>query len=338
MKNLYKRKWLNIVLLIILAFCMLSISGFSQENKIIIKLGHHHTIDSFPDLVAHRISEIVNEKTNGRVVIDIYPGAQLGQEQEACQGILMGTLQMSILSPSFYDSTIKGFGVDVLPFTYKDSDQLSMILNDSPVGKKLEERYIENGGRILGWISLGSREMLFADKEITRFEEFKGLKMRSPENDMWVNMFTAIGCKPTPITWGEAYTALQAGIVDGMESPLSSIKDMKFFEVAKYALETHHMMGMMIIVINEKLFQKLPEDIQKIIIEAGHEAVDYCTELDREAEKSTAAWLKEQGMKINEVSEEDAAKFREAILPIIDKWAEAHDCVDLVEEIRTLTK
>lgn len=338
MKNLYKIKWLNIILLVILASCMLSMAGFSQENKIIIKLGHHHTLGSIADQAARKLSEIVKEKSNGNVEIDIYPGAQLGQETEACEGILMGTLQMTIVSPSFYDTTVKGFGVDVLPFMYKDIDQINMVLNESSVGKELDKRFIEKGGRILGWYSEGFREMIFREKEIKTFEELKGLKMRSPENEIWIEMFRALGCGPTPITWGECYTALRAGITDGMESPLSNVEEMKFDEAIKYCLLTHHMMGEMILVINEKFYQGLPEDIQKIIIEAGHEAADYATQLAREIDKAAIGRLEEKGIKFNEVSEEDSVKFKEALTPVVDKWAKDHDCTDIVEDIRKLTE
>lgn len=338
MKNLYKIKWLNIILLVILTSCMLSMAGFSQEKKIIIKLGHHHTMGGIVDQTAQKLSEIVKEKSNGNVEIHIYPGAQLGQEKEACEGILMGTLQMTIVSPSFYDTTAKGFGVDVLPFIYKDIDQINMVLNESSVGKELGKRLLEKGGRILGWFPLGSREMIFIEKEIKTFKEFKGLKMRSPENEMWVEMFRALGSGPTAITWGECYTALQTGIVDGMESPLANVKDMKFYEVIEYCLLTHHMMAEMIMVINEKYYQGLPEDIQKIIIEAGREAVDYATQLTRAVDKEVVVWLTEQGIKFNEVSEEDFVKFKEALTPMVDKWAKAHDCTDLVEDIRKLVE
>ncbi len=338
MKNLYKRKWLNIILLIILAFCMLSITGFSQEKKIIIKLGHHHNVGSIVDQTAHKLSEIVKEKSNGNVEIDIYPGAQLGQEKEACEGVLMGTLQMTIVSAAFFDTTVKGFGVDILPYMYKDIDQANMVFNESSVGKELEKRFLEKGGRILGWFPLGSREMIFVDKDIKRFEELEGLKMRSPENEIWIGMFRALGTRPAPITWGECYTALKTGVVDGMEAPLSDVQGMNFYEVVKYCLLTHHMMNQMIMVVNEKFYQGLPEDIQKIIIEAGRETAGYTVQLVHEVNKEILGWLTEKGMKFNEVSEEDSVKFRETLIPMIDEWAKANDCVDLIEDIRTLTK
>ncbi|MBE3089032.1 MAG: TRAP transporter substrate-binding protein [Actinobacteria bacterium] len=339
MKNLFKTKWLSIILLVILGVCAFSIGGFSQEEKIILKFGHCHTVGSILDKTAHKFSEIVKEKSNDRVEVDIFPGAQLGQEKEAAEGVLMGSLQISFITPAFFQDIAKGFGLDLLPFVFKDNDQVSMVFNESPIGEELNRRLIEKGARVLGWIPLGMRQMIFVDKDIKKIEQFKGLKMRSPENEIWVEMYRAFGSRPTTITWGECYTALQTGVVEGMCSPLTSLIDMKFAEVVKYCLLTSHMTGEMIMIINEKTFQGLPNDIQKIIIEASHEATVYGSELTREAEREVITTLKEQyGIKFSEPTEEDYVKFKEAVIPMVDKWAKEHDCVDLLESIRKLTK
>jgi len=339
MTNLYKIKWLNIVLVVILAFCVLSIAGFSQENKIIIKLGHHHPIESILDKTAHKLSEVVEEKTNGRVKIEIYPGSQLGEEMEACEGILMGSLQMTIVTPSFFQDVAKGFGIDALPYMFKDNKQANLVLNESSVGEELNRRLIEKGARILAWIPLGMEVLLFKNKDIKRFEDLKGLKMRSPENEIYINMLRAWGCRPAAITWGEAYTALKTGVVDGMAgSPISTILDNKFYEVAEYCLLTNNISAQMMILINEKSFQGLPKHIQEIIVQAGREAAVYGGELNDKITKRAKTFLEEKGMKFNEVTEEDLLKFKEAVVPVVNKWGEEHESQDLIEEISKLNK
>jgi tripartite ATP-independent transporter DctP family solute receptor len=338
MKRMYKNNCINIVLIIVLFLSFLAMTSFAQEEKIIIKLGHHHNVGGLVDKLSNKFKEIAEEKSGGRLRIDIFPGAQLGQEREASEGILMGTLQMTVVTDSNYDNTVNGFGISILPFVYDSFEQQIRIFNDSPVGKELDAKLLEKGGRILGWLVPGSRSMIFTDKEVKTLEDMKGLKMRSPESDLFISMFKALGTQPTSITWGEAYTALQTGVADGMESPPGMIKDMQFYEVTKYCLLTNHMWGAMNLIINENLFQKLPEDIQKVIIEAGREAIDYANQFAIEDQEKATTWLEEQGMVFYELTEEERGKFKEALLPVDAQWVEKHEATALFEKIQELTK
>mgnify|MGYP001050437587 CR=1 FL=1 len=337
MKKFYRMKWLIIFLLVILAISFLLISG-NAEEKIILKLGHHHNVGGQVDKLCYKFKELAEEKSNGHLQINIFPGGQLGQEKEAIEGILMGTLQLTVVTSSFFANIADGFGLDALPFMYNSFEQVTKVFTDSEAGKELEKNLIEKGGRILGWFIFGSRNMLFIDKEIKTLEEIKGLKMRSPENDIWIGMFRSLGCRPTPITWGECYTALQTGVVDGMESPIAMTIDMKFHEVAKYCLLTHHMWGAMNLIINEALFEKLPKDIQDVIICAGKEAVNYANQLAIKEQEEAIVWLKNYGMKFIELPPEEWNKFKESVVPMVDKWAQNNNATHLVGIIREITK
>jgi len=337
MKRFYEKKWLNIILFVILTISILFVSG-NAEEKTILKLGHHHNVGGQVDKLALKFKELVEEKSKGRLQIDIFPGAQLGQEKEAIEGVLMGSLQLTIVTSSFFSNIADGFGIDALPFVYNSFEQATKVFTDSEVGEVLGKKLIEKGGRILGWFIFGSRNMLFIDKEIKTLEEIKGLKMRSPENDLWIGMFRSLGCRPTPITWGECYTALQTGVVDGMESPIAMTIDMKFYEVAKYCLLTHHMWGAMNLIINEGLFEKLPKDLQDVIVRAGKEATDYANQLAIKEQEEAVKWLKNNGMKFTELSQEERNKFKEAVVPMVNKWAKDNDAAHLIEIIRELAK
>lgn len=310
----------------------------AKEELIVIKLGHHHNVDGVVDIYCKKFAELASTKSSGRIRVDVYPGAQLGQENEAAEGILMGTQQMSGVSTTAYNNLVKGFGLDMLPFMFDSYESIMHVFTDSPVGEELESRLLKQNGRILGWIALGGRHMIFTDKDIKTVSEMKGMKMRSPESDLFVGMFNALGCRPTPITWGETYTALQTSVVDGMESPTTSMKDMKFYEVAKYCLLTNHMWGTFNLVINEGFFQSLTQDIQQIIIESGKEASVYANKVSEEEEKKSIDFLKEKGMTFNELSQEDAVIMREAIEPVIETWGKDHGAVELIRMLREETK
>jgi len=191
-------------------------------EKVVIKLGHHHTVGSQVDNFAKKFAELVAQKTNGQAEVQIFPAAQLGQEAEAVEGIHLGTLQMTIGSSPFLDKYSREQGIEQLPFIFDDWDHAQRCMK-GPVAAELAKRLEQKSNvKALGWMSIGWRHMLFRDKVVDTLEGMKGLKMRSPQTDIYVKMFEALGSKPTTITWGEAYTALQTGVVDGMETPLQS--------------------------------------------------------------------------------------------------------------------
>ncbi|MEA4848235.1 MAG: TRAP transporter substrate-binding protein [Clostridiaceae bacterium] len=345
MEKLKMKKLLNLLLLPVILISAVTTgcggkeAGAAQpadakEAPVVIKLGHHHNVDGIVDIYCKKFAELAGAKSSGRIKVEVYPGAQLGQEFEAAEGILMGTQQMSGVSTTAYNNLVKGFGIDMLPFMFNSFASVTNVFADSPVGKELENRLIEKKGRILGWIALGGRHMIFTDKNITSVSAMKGMKMRSPESDLFVGMFNALGCSPTPITWGETYTALQTKVVDGMEAPTTSMKDMKFYEVAKYCLLTNHMWGTFNLVINEDFFQSLPEDLRQIVIDSGKEASEYANKVSEEEEKKAIEFLKEKGMVFNEVSAEDEAIMREAMGPVIDKWGKDHEAEELIKLLR----
>ncbi|MDD4835071.1 MAG: TRAP transporter substrate-binding protein [Lutispora sp.] len=343
MKNSITKRLLSILLLLVFFISAITTGCGSkpvdsvesaESANIVIKLGHHHNVDGIVDIYSKKFAELASTKSNGRIRVDVYPGAQLGQEFEAAEGILIGTQQMSGVSTTAYNNLVKGFGLDMLPFMFDSYESIINVFANSPVGEELENRLLKQNGRVLGWIALGGRHMIFTDKNIKSVNQMKGMKMRSPESDLFVGMFNALGCRPTPITWGETYTALQTSVVDGMESPTTSMKDMKFFEVAKYCLLTNHMWGTFNLVINEGFFQSLPEDIQQIIIDSGKEASVYANKISEEEEKKSIDFLKEKGMIFNELSQEDAVIMRESVEPVIDKWGKDHGATELIKMLR----
>jgi tripartite ATP-independent transporter DctP family solute receptor len=339
MKTIRYQKFVAVTFVISFLFFISAGIAWSQEKPIVIKLGHHHSVGAVLDQIAHKFANIAKERSKGRLKIDVYPGAQLGQELEAAEGVHMGTLQMSIVSAVTYDHLASGLGMDMLPFFYSGWEDVFKIFNtNSPVGSVLEKRLLNKGVRILGWYAYGGRNMYFIDKNCKTMADMKGLKMRSMETELFINMYRAIGCRPTPITWGECYTALQTHVVDGMCSPPLAAKDMKFYEVLNYSLQTRHIWSTMITVINEKFFETLPNDLQKIIVEAGIQANDWANKRSKKDDRNAVQFFRKHGMVINDLSEEERDKFVEACQPIATDWAKEHNAVDIVMQARKLLK
>lgn len=310
--------------------------GETGQEEISIRLGHHHAVDGSVDKLANKISELAAEKSGGAMKIEVFPGGQLGQEQEAIDGINMGTLEMSIVSPGLMDQYDPIFGIETLPFIFEDWDHADSALNGE-VGQVLRDRLLEESDiHIMGFMHLGFRHMITQSKPIESLEDIQGMKMRSPEAWVWVRMFELLGANPTPVTWGEAYTALQTGVVEGMESPASNILDMKFNEVTDYLILSNHMFGTITVVLNEKVYQDLTDEQQNILDEAVTEAIDDINEnVARPEDKQAIETLKESGMTVIELTDVD--KWRSAVEPMYEEFTEkAPGSSEVIEMIHDL--
>lgn len=328
-----KKRFLALLLVVVMALSLCACGTQSADSTAAdgeetynFTLAHHHTVGSLTDQYCNDFAALVNEKTDGRVTITVYPGAQLGTEQEVADGLITGAQQFgAITSGGCYCDTVGGFGVETLPFMASDWDELWYIFNEAGVGDALNENLIESGARVLGWCPFGGRHMIFVDKNITSYKDIAGLNMRCPESSLYTGMFEALGASPTPITWSDCYTALQTKVVDGMETPLSSMVDMNFGEVTKYCLMTNHMWTCFSIAVNEELFSGLPEDIQEAIIEAGKEATENNYALQQQAEQDAIAACEEQGVVFNQLSEEEAAELPSLFDDMKAEWLQAMD-------------
>jgi tripartite ATP-independent transporter DctP family solute receptor len=287
-------------------------------DKLVIRHGHHHAVGGSEDMYAKKFAELVKAKSNGAIEVKVMPGAQLGQEGEAGEGIHLGTLQSTVCSSPFFSKYVKEMGIDYLPFVWVSWDHAAKALNGD-AGAQMNKRLaaVKSNVKILAWHQIGFRNMLLVKKRVKSLDDLKGLKMRSPESKFFISMFRSLGAKPTPITWGEVYTALQTGVVDGMECPYQSGIDMKFVEVAKHWTETKHMFSNMPHVVNEKWYNGLSPEHQKYLLEAAREAAKWSSAREEKKEKDVKDRLAKMGCTFDEV---DIKPFRERMTQVYDEF------------------
>lgn len=328
----------SVVWVFIFAFglILLSSAGVLAADKLVIRLGHHHAVGGQEDIYAHKFADLVSQKSNGRVAVKVLPGAQLGQEGEAAEGIHLGSLQTTVASSPFMSKYVKEMGVDYLPFIWESWEHAAKALNGA-AGEEMNRRLLaaKSNVRILAWHQIGFRSMLFVKKKVDSLEGMKGLKMRSPEMWFFISMFRALGAQPTPITWGEVYPALQAGVVDGMETPYQAGIDMKFVEVAKHWMETEHMFSNMPHHVNEKWYSSLPEETQKILYDSAQEAAAWISAKARQDEIEVKDKLKKMGCTFSKV---DKKPFRDRMTPVYQEWnkkvPDGQSLLDLIAQAR----
>jgi tripartite ATP-independent transporter DctP family solute receptor len=251
-------------------------------------------------------AEIVEVRSQGRIKVELYPSEQLAKEIEAIR-----LIQAEVIDMTTTGSTLTNwFEVATfceLPFLMKDSTDMNRYIQ-GPVGRLMEEEMIKKAGlRALGHFERGPRH-LTSNRPIRHPDDLKGLIIRVPNVPAFVTTWSTLGAKPTPMAFSEVFTSLQQGTIQAQENPFAMIHNAGFSEVQKYLNLTGHVISWVYPVVGEKQFQKLPPDLQEILLQAGKEMQAYEHQLFLENEKNVQEELKAEGMQFIEVDKEAFAK------------------------------
>lgn len=262
----------------------------------------------------------VEERSNGRIIVETYPNSQLGGEREELEGVQLGTIEMAVLSTAPFAGFFEKMMVLDLPYLFTDEKVADKVL-DGPFGDKLFDIMLqETGIRGLAWGENGIRHMANNIRPIKSPADIKGLKIRTQENQAHMDMISAFGGSPTPIAFPELYSSLQQGVIDGYENPISLITGMRFYEVTKYITLNAHVYGAYAFIVNDSFFQTLPEDLQTIIMEESKNWSKTEREFNRKQTEEGIDLIKEQGVEVTELSEEQINEFKELAKPIVDSY------------------
>ncbi|MBM7551610.1 TRAP transporter substrate-binding protein [Thalassobacillus pellis] len=270
-----------------------------------------------------KFKEIVEEKTDGKITIDAYFNAQLGDDQKMVGGLQAGTLDITIPSTSPMVGTIKQFGIFDFPFLFNNGEEADAVL-DGPVGKKVLEELPQHGLVGLAYWENGFRNLTNSVHPVESIKDFKGLKIRTMQNEVHLDVFQELGSNPTPMPFSEVFTALEGHTIDGQENPLATILSNKFYEVQDYLSLTRHVYTPFIFLISQMTWEDLSEEEQKIIKEAAIEAGEYQRKANRKANEEALQELKEKGIKVNEFPQKEKEKIKKQIQPVIDKYSKKY--------------
>lgn len=252
------------VLLVVLAFG----TAFAKEEYR-IKFGYSAS-DKETNFITFQdtFKKHVEEASNGRVVVDLYANAQLGGERQMLEGMTLGTIEMAMLSPGIAANIAPKFQVLDLPYLFKDRAAAYKVLDGKLMGI-LNDQLLPKGVRLVGFAENGFREITNNAKVIKSPEDLKGLKIRVQPIPAHLELFKAFGANPTPVDFGELYTALLQKTVDAQENPVTLIYSSKLYEVQKYMTMSDHVYAPSAVFISEAFYKRLPADIQKIVMEGA---------------------------------------------------------------------
>jgi TRAP-type transport system periplasmic protein len=295
--------------------CAGSIS-FAQ-SAIKLTLGHGAAPGNPRHEASVKFADTVKAKTNGRIEIQVAHSAQLGDDAAMVTALRSGTLDISANSQGAVSSVVPEYGALGLPFLFGDITKAWQML-DGPIGKELAEKSAAKGMVVLGYWDNGIRHISNSKRPIKTPADVKGLKLRTPPDAVTVDIVQALGGDAQQIKFSELYVALQQGVVDGQENPLTNIASAKLYEVQKYISLTGHKYESTPFLMGKRAWDKLSAADQKVFMEAAAEATQLQRKMNKEADDKLVAEIKAKGVQIDTV---DRAPFVTATKPVYDKWS-----------------
>jgi tripartite ATP-independent transporter DctP family solute receptor len=324
-----------------LAWCALALGSWlllaggnpaQAADPVVLKLSHHVPLTHPLQPLSETIAKDVLAQSGGKLKIEVYGAGQLGGLKDNTEGVSYGTLDMALVDYGSISTTVPQAAVIGLPFLFSSYAQVEKFF-DGEIGTALNKIILEKTKiRILKMTHSGFR-VIGSNKPITKLEDMKLIKIRVPEIPVYVNTMKALGANPTPIPWGELYTSLQTGVVEACEIPTETMFTGKIYEVAKNLVRTNHIYTDIGFTINEGVYQKLPDDLKKVLVDAINARVK---EHRAEVAANDEAFFKklvDAGMKPTTA---DLAPFVAAVKPVWDDFIAKANAGELVKQIQAL--
>lgn len=270
-----------------------------------------------------KFAELVKEYTGGKINVKVYPNAQLvgGDQMRQAEMVQSGAIDFMLNSTINIAPIIPEFNAFSLPFMFPNHEAVDAVTS-SKAGQMLFDVLEDYNMVGLAWGENGFRELTNNVRPISTPDDMKGLKIRVV-TPIYIDIMRALGANPIAMNWGEVFTSLQQGVIDGQENPIVGIIiPCKIYEVQKYLTNWHYSYDALALTVNKDVWESWPAEIQEQVKKAAVDAMKYQVEISREGLGEGIEFLKEQGMEVTDLTPEQLAAFRELTKPVYDKWAQ----------------
>jgi tripartite ATP-independent transporter DctP family solute receptor len=334
MNKKIKKLTLSIILLVV---CILGlwvpVSG--AEDPILIRIAFVSPINSdFPYVLAARMFEKeIEEETNGQVQVELFGDGQLGGERDAIEGLQLGTIETTIVANPTISAWNKKVLIWDMPFLFRDYEHAVKAVH-SDIEKDIMAELEKDGIMELGAYVHDVCHIYTTKKPIYTLEDMQGVKIRTMESPVQVDYINALGAMASPIAQPELYTALQQGVVEGSHGSTFNFWTSNHQDMCKYYTLTSNQIMPAHFLMSKKFYDTLPEDIQEMILRLGNEVMMYAEGVARRGADDKMELMKEVGIEIIEITEEERAKFRAKVQPVYDKWDE--ELGELVDRVAAM--
>lgn len=308
-----------------------STQSLMAQEPIVLRAGHSAAPSEPYHVALTKMAELVEERSEGRLKIEVFPASQLGSEREMVEGLLLGSVDIAVPGAGTLGNFVTELSVLGLPFLYRDNAHWEAVV-DGEVGDLLAGKMGEAGFQPLGYYFSGARHIMTVEKPINSIEDLKGLKMRVPPSNVMVEGMGAMGAVATPIAYNELYSALQSGVVDGAEAANSNFYAMKFYEVAPNWAILNWLLGYNVKIMAQERFDSLPDDLKEILLEAAAEATDLERELYYASEDEKFDLLVKEGVAVTHPTREPFAEAAQSIYPDFTKTDEEKKILQMIQD------
>ncbi|TWG63110.1 MULTISPECIES: TRAP transporter substrate-binding protein [unclassified Aminobacter] len=289
--------------------------------------------DGYPTVEGVKyFGQLVKERTDGRYEVEVYHSAQLGEEKDTIEQVRSGVIELNRVSMAPFNGTVKESIVPALPYIFRSEEHMHKVM-DGPIGDQIKAAFEPAGLVVLAFYDAGSRSFYNSKRPIKTVEDMKGLKFRVIQSDIFVDMTAALGANATPMPYGEVYSSIETGVIDGAENNFPSYDTAKHFEVAKYYSLDEHTILPEVFVMNKDAWDKLTPEDQEIFKQAAKESVAKQRELWSAKSAESRAIVEKAGVEINEV---DKQGFIDAMKPVYDKHITDEVLKKLVADVQAV--
>ncbi|MEW6264437.1 MAG: TRAP transporter substrate-binding protein [Thermodesulfobacteriota bacterium] len=327
-----KRLLVPALVAVVLSLVFLPVSSLAQPKPVVLKLAETHPQDYPTTKGDYEFARLVKERSQGRIVVEVYHSKQLGEEKAVIEQVQLGGIDFTRVSISPVSAFAKELDALQLPYLYRDAGHMWRVLNGqigADILKKLEAANFVG----LGWFESGSRNF-YTKKQVKTVADLKGMKIRVQQAPLMVALVEALGAVATPLAFGEVYSALQTGVIDGAENNWPSYLSTSHYEVAKYLITDEHTRVPEITIASKKVFDKMSKEDQALIKKAMLDAQPAQIKLWNDFEKVAEKTVRDKGSVITEVTPQEKEKFVVAMKPLYDK--QPADIMAVVKKIRAM--
>ncbi len=289
---------------------VLSGAVFAQEYT--ARIGHLESDQQSRHVLLEKVAALVNERTGGAVEFQLFPQSQLGNQRQMTEGVQLGTLEATVAPAAFLGGFNPAVSILDIPYLLPDDENDAQTLRAGAFGEALLDTFDDKGVEAIALWPNG-RKHFTSNAPLADIADFAGQKFRVMDSKILIEQFNALGASAIALPFGELYTSLQTGVVDGQENPLDTIQRMKFYEVQDYLVLSAHGAMEDVVLFNPAWWNSLPEEYRTTIVDTFLEVIPELREHKAQSVEAALDVIRESGIDVRDVSDEEKARFRETM-------------------------
>ena len=300
-----------------------------NDKVIVFKLSENQPPNNPITKAMYKFADLVKEKSKDRMIVDVYPSAQLGTENESIEQIQLSLIDFVRVNSVTLAQTANEIGVFTMPYIFNNDNQKDRIL-DGKIGKDISKQLEKYNMINLGYMEAGTRNF-YTTKPVKTIKDLKGMKIRVQPSNIPVTMVNMIGAVPTPMNYGEVYSALQTGVIDGAENDFVSYNTSSHYEVAKNYILDGHLSPPALLLMSKKIYDELSSKNQKIIRDAARETTEWERKEMRNFEKESEEKVRKAGVKVIAI---DQKPFQKAVQGMYNKYPQYKKTIEEIRKVK----